>query len=253
MYELPLKDAKLLTANGHRYYLWDPPQTHENYSNRPSVYPKTGLEVYKAAGANPKFPSQLLASVFTDVNALMTAILEYGKKIDDWSMQSVYVQNGWRPDDESQGIAYVKNIKAVIDGDARFKKLGFPPDLEDEAKGVLGRRGDPRREAFRKKWANAPGWSQDSMEALFHLVDRVYAPRGFNPHATGLVFDLDFMIGYEAGPSVAHETLVETKPNRNGAALQSALGMWLNLYSMKFHFDSYDTSAEIWHMEYRKS
>jgi hypothetical protein len=54
--------------------------------------------------------------------------------------------------------------------------------------------------------------------------DKLYAPTGFNPHATGLVFDLDFMIWTRHG-----ETSVGAGPNKDPAALQSAVGMWLNL------------------------
>jgi len=110
----------------------------------------------------------------------------------------------------------------------------------------LGRRGDSRREVFRKKVAESAGWTQALMEQLFNIVDNVYAPRGFNPHATGFVFDLDFSI-YLGG----QETLVGTSVARNPFALQSAAGPWLNTYAMNFGFDSYDTKVEVFHLEYR--
>ena len=86
------------------------------------------------------------------------------------------------------------------------------------------------------------------MQRLFQIVDNAYAPRGSNPHATGFVFDLDFTI-YSDG----REVNVGADTRKNAAALKSAVGTWLNLYSMMYDFDSYDTGAEIWHMEFRKS
>jgi hypothetical protein len=259
MYELKLADADLKTVNGHRYYVFKTPaHPHKNQENRPATYAKSGLDVYKGTGAKSQSPSKLLPSVFTEVNSLMTALLEYGKTIDDWSMLSAYVQNGYRPDDASQGRMYLHVINDTIAQNPKmFKDLTFPEGLNTEAEGVLGKRGDPRREAFRDKLANSPGWSKTSMEALFQIVDRYYAPRGFNPHATGLVFDLDFMIWgglVPVAPGHRHppEVSVGADPRKNPAALQSAVGMWLNQYAMQFHFDSYDTSAEIWHMEFRK-
>src|ERR1700744_200288 len=155
-YELPdVLNRPKIVVNSHQYYLFDAPHTHENYDNRPTDYAKAGMDTYKAQGYNPKSPSTLLTSVFTEVNALMTAINDYGKQIQDWSMLSAYVQNGWRPDDESQGIAYRKNIEAVINGNPDFKKRGFPPDLYEDAKGILGRIHDPQRVAFREKWAKS--------------------------------------------------------------------------------------------------
>jgi hypothetical protein len=62
------------------------------------------------------------------------------------------------------------------------------------------------------------------------------------------VFDLDFTVITEH----RNEYQVKASPGWNSTALRNAVGMWLNMYSMQFHFDSYDIGAEIWHMEYRK-
>jgi hypothetical protein len=70
---------------------------------------------------------------------------------------------------------------------------------------------------------------------------------GANPHATEFVFDLDSSIYYN-GKEI--KLAANTAYNRD--ALKSAAGMWLNKYAMQFGFDSYDTCAEIWHLEYRK-
>jgi hypothetical protein len=247
-YELALDKATKRTGkSGHGYFWFPDPQTHENYTNRPTVYPTSGLDKYKGAGSNGG--AKLLPSIFTEVNQLMTELLDYGKKIGDWSIQSAVVQNGWRPDDISQGEQYLRIIKERIASEPKtFGDLKFPADLEEMAKSDLGRPGDPKREEFHQKLIHSPRWSADLDRKLFEYVDKYYAPRGFNPHATGLVFDLDFKVITEHG----NEYQVGANPGWNSTALRNAVGMWLNMYSMQFHFDSYDTGAEIWHMEYRK-
>ncbi len=144
--------------------------------------------------------AKLLPDVLTDANSLMSALLEYGKTINDWSMRSAVIQNGYRPDDESQGRTYLRIIKDTIANNSKiFGTAKFPESLNDEAQGVLGRRGDARRTAFQRRVAEAPGWSRQLAQQLFQIVDNAYAPRGSNPHATGLVFDLDFSIYHNGG------------------------------------------------------
>src|SRR5262249_33437600 len=120
---------------------------------------------------------------------------------------------------------------------------------------VLGTFGDPRRTAFQKHVAEAPGWNKKLADQLFWIVDRTYAPRGFNPHATGVVFDIDFWIfshGQEKGKTIDTELRHGGHTVYRNSILQSAAGMWLNKYAMQFDFDSYDTSMEVFHMEYLK-
>lgn len=248
MYELELTKAKLKTIKDHRYYLFFPtPPTHKNQDNRPTEYAdEKKLQTYQGAGSNGA--AKLLPDVATDANALLSALLEYGEAINDWSLRSAVIQSGYRPDDESQGRNYLRIIKETIANNPKiFGSATFPASLEDTAQGVLGRRGDPRRTALQTKVAQAPGWTQALAQQLFQIVDNAYAPRGSNPHATGLVFDLDFSIYYNGG-----EVQLGAATKYNDAALQSAAGMWLNKYAMQFGFDSYDTGAEVWHLEYRK-
>jgi hypothetical protein len=179
----------------------------------------------------------------------MTALREYGDAIEDWSLQSAVIQSGYRPDDEGQGRNYLRIINQTISQNPTiFGKTTFPANLNADAQGVLGRPGDPRRVAFQKKVAESPGWTADLARQLFGIVDKAYAPRGSNPHATGFVFDLDFTIYRNGG-----ETNVGASTALNGDALKSAVGTWINKYAMMFDFDSYDTGAEIWHLEYRKA
>jgi hypothetical protein len=247
MYELQLDTKNLKTIKDHQYYLFPLPATHTNQKDRPTQYADEKiLKTYMGKGSNRS--ARLHPDVLTPANALMSALLEYGNKINDWSLKSAVIQNDYRPDDESQGREYLRIINQTIaDNPKIFGKVKFPSALNAEAQSVLGRRGDVRRTAFQKKVAEAPGWTKDLAQRLFSIVDNAYAPRGSNPHATGFVFDLDFSI-YSNGKEV---TLgARTAYNRD--ALKSAAGTWLNKYAMEFDFDSYDTGAEIWHLEYRK-
>jgi hypothetical protein len=249
MYELSTDKAKVRKVKGHQYYVFFPkPATHTNQVNRPTEYADAKVvTTYTGTGSNGN--AKLHPDVQTAANLLLSALVEYGEEIDDWSMRSAVIQSGYRPDDESQGSTYLRIIKQTISGNPKiFGTLEFPATLNQEAQGVLGRRGDSRRTAFQQRVANSPGWNATLARQLFDIVDNLYAPRGSNPHATGFVFDLDFTI-YLNGAEVQ----LGAKPSYNSAALQSAAGMWLNQYSMQFGFDSYDTDKEIWHMEYRKT
>ena len=246
MFELQLTTAELKTIGDHQYYVFPAPPHHTNQTDRPTVYADVKvLKTYVGKGSNSA--ALLHPDVMMPANTLMSALIDYGTKINDWSMKSAYIHNGYRPDDATQGYHYLRIIKSTIAGNPKiFGTTTFPSNLEADAQSVLGKRGDSRREAFRKKVAESPGWTQGLMEQLFDKVDRVYAPRGFNPHATGFVFDVDFSI-YLGG----QEILVGTSVARNPYALQSAAGLWLNKYAMNFGFDSYDTGVEVFHLEYR--
>lgn len=259
MLELQIDKAELKTVNGHRYYIFPSPPTHSNQNNRPLEYAdEKVLKTYLGKGSNKL--AKLHPDVLTPANALMTALLEYGDKIDDWSIRSAVIKNGYRADDAFQGANYLRIIKLVMSRKAKlFGDLKFPENLEADAQSVLGRPGDPRRTAFQKKVAESPGWSKELAYQLFYEVDNSYSPRGSNPHATGFVFDLDFWI-YCNGKEIndknktckTDEMAVGADRQYNGLALRSAVGMWLNQYAMQFGFDSYDTDKEVWHLEYRK-
>jgi hypothetical protein len=247
MLELELDPKTLKKVKEHQFYLFPLPATHTNQTNRPTEYAdEKVLKTYAGRGSNRS--AKLHPDVLTPANALMAAMLDYGDEIEDWSMQSAVIQNGYRPDDESQGRNYLRIINQTIAGNPKiFGNTTFPDSLNAEAQSVLGRRGDPRRTAFQQHVAAAPGWSATLAQQLFNIVDNAYTPRGSNPHATGFVFDLDFTI-YRNGREI--QLGANTAYNRD--ALKSAAEIWLNKYAMLFNFDSYDTGAEIWHLEYRK-
>jgi hypothetical protein len=247
MHELRLETAELKTIKDHQYYIFPAPPPHTNQTNRPTQYAdEKVLKPYLGKGSNRA--ALLHPDVMKPADTLMTALLEYGEKINDWSLRSAVLQSGYRPDDPSQGSNYLRIIKRTIANNPKiFGTVEFPSSLETDAQGVLGRPGDARRTAFQKKVAEAPGWTKALAQQLFQIVDNAYAPRGSNPHATGFVFDLDFSI-YHKGTEIK----LGANTAYNSTALQSAAGTWLNTYAMEFDFDSYDTGIEVWHLEYRK-
>jgi hypothetical protein len=247
MYELQLDKATLTTFKDHRYYIFPLPPVHTNQVNRPSEYAdEKKLMIYRGKGSNGA--ALLHPDALTPAGTLMAALVEYGESIDDWSMRSAVIQNGYRADDALQGANYLRIIKETIATNSQtFGSLKFPDSLNEEAQGVLGRPGDARRTAFQKKVAAAPGWNASLVYELFKIVDNTYAPRGSNAHATGFVFDLDFSLVHNGA-----EKQLGTHTSLNNDALKSAAGMWLNKYSTQYNFDSYDTGIEVFHMEYRK-
>ena len=258
MHDLQINTAELKTAGDHRYYIFPAPVTHKNQKDRPSAYAdESKLKTYAGRGSNGS--ARLLPDVLNPANLFMAALLDYGAEIDDWSLKSAIIGSGYRPDDANQGSTYLRIIKDTIANNPKiFGTATFPSNLEADAQGVLGKPGDARRVAFKNNVAAATGWSADLANRLFQIVDNAYAPRGSNPHATGFVFDLDFSI-YHCGwekkggkrACVDGETKLGFHTSLNAEALKSAAGVWINTYSMEFGFDSYDTGAEVWHMEYR--
>jgi hypothetical protein len=251
MLELQLDKAVKKQIKNRQYYVFPLPATHSNYVSRPTKYPdlKTypgkQLPVYKGKGSNGR--ALLHPDVMSHADLLMSALLEYGEHIDDWSMRSAVIQNGWRPDDASQGREYLRILKLIMSRDATFKDLVFPASLEEEAMSEIGGPGNPKLQIFMKHVAESPGWTKALADKLFKQLHLAYAPRGFNPQATGFVFDLDFTVYFPSG----REGQLGADTSLNPFALQSAAGMWLNKYAPIFCFDSYDTSIEVWHQEYR--
>ena len=247
MFDLSLNQATIKTIGTHQFYLFPKPPTHTNQRDRPPTYANPDLVIrYTGAGSNGS-ATLLPGKVHSAAHAMMSALRRVGDRINDWSMKSAVVQSGFRPDDASQGANYLRITKQTIrEKPDIFGDLEFPSNLEAEAQSVLGRPGDSRRAAFHQHLAAAPGWSAQLVARLFNIVDNVYAPRGANPHATGLVFDLDFTI-LVAG----RERTLGADPALNDSALRSAAGMWLNQHSMMFGFDSYNTDKKIWHQEFR--
>lgn len=245
MLELELDKATKKKIKDHQYYVFPKPATHTNQDHRPTEYAdESKLVVYAGRGNNAA--AKLHPDAVGPAELLMTALLDYGESIDDWSIKTAVIQSGYRADDASQGANYLRIIKRTVANTAAFAGKTFPANLEADAQSVLGRPGDARRTAFRNRVAQAPGWTPELMRQLFDIVDNAYAPRGSNPHATGFVFDLDFTI-----LSGGREVQLGANTALNTDALKSAAGVWLNKYAMNFCFDSYNTGKEVWHLEYR--
>ncbi len=185
MFDLPIKSASVKTVNSHKYHIFPAPPTHVNQKDRRHKYANHDLlKTYYGPGSNGK--AKLLPEVLPAADAMMTAMLRYGEKADDWSMKSAFIQNGYRPDNAGQGSKYLEIIKSSIkEAPKIFGTLEFPSNLEQEAQGVLGPPGDSRRDAFHQHLAAAPGWNSNLVYRLFQIVDNVYAPRGANAHSTG--------------------------------------------------------------------
>src|SRR5579862_4068326 len=148
MLELDRDKADPKTVNGHTYYVFKPPAGHSNQKHRPTKYadPKL-LKTYTGRGNNGN--ASLLPDVMSAANSLMSAMLDYGNKLDDWSLKSAIIQNGYRPDDASQGREYLRIIKLMISRNPKtFGSSTFPREMEPDAQSVLGTFGDPRRVAF---------------------------------------------------------------------------------------------------------
>ena len=149
MFTLQKEQAKIHKFGKRTYYVFPKPPTHSNTVNRPTKYAKEGeLKAYTGRGANGS--AKLLPEVHPAVHKLMTALLDYGNELGDYSLQSAVVQNGWRPlDDPSQGVHYLENIKMVIaNPQFGFSDLTFPTALEAEAEGFLGERDNPHWKVF---------------------------------------------------------------------------------------------------------
>src|SRR5262249_32859222 len=147
---------------------------------------------------------------------------------------------------------YLRILKLIMSRDPAFKGVVFPASLEAEAQSELGGRGNPRLQTFMKHVAESPGWTQALADNLFKQLHLAYAPRGFNPHATRFVLQSIFSTCYQPkGTAKVPEPSLGADTSLNRYALQSAAGMWLNKYAPIFCFDSYDTSIEVWHQEYR--
>jgi hypothetical protein len=113
MLELQLDTENLKTIKDHQYYLFPSPPTHTNQKDGPTDYEDEKiLKTYLGRGSNRS--ARLHPDALIPANALMSALLDYGDEINDWSLRSVIVQNGYRPDDESQGRNYLRIINQTI-------------------------------------------------------------------------------------------------------------------------------------------
>src|SRR6185369_13859931 len=131
MYELDLTKATVKKVKDHQYYVFPKPPVHTNQENRPSVYADEGvLQFYSGKGRNGA--AKLHPDVLTPAGKLLSAMVEYVESIDDLSLRSAVIQNGYRPDDASQGANYLRIIKqSIATHQAIFGTLKFPESLNE--------------------------------------------------------------------------------------------------------------------------
>lgn len=246
-YEVDTKDAEQFTTTAGNFYRFPRPATHRNTRNRPQfIHSASVMETYSGAGSNGA--AKVHPAVSTPLGSLMSALRAEGDRINDESMKQAVVDNGFRPSAESEGKAYLAALKKTmrLDPDT-FGALTFPTSLEATAKSELGTSGSPEHNAFRDALAKEPGWSEELAKKLLAQTRRFKAPRGGSTHHSGVVVDIDFPYA-SSNKKFGRHGIDRTK---NGDALRTAAGVWLNTHAPALGFDSYNTADEIWHQEWR--
>jgi len=224
-----------------------------NNKNRPKFLVPRGTVVEytgpgsdaRAAGADYGRDSRLIHPVLVEpLTALLTALTQEGQRLDDESMKRVVIGSGWRSP-EQDGAGFLRQLKSQLEEKAAaYGNRTFPASLENEAQSNLH---DPAaQKAFIRHLGEQPGWSAKLAQQLWNDSIGFKAPAGLSPHESGLVVDIDFPYATDSGSARWHGI----SRKRNADARRSAAGMWLAQYSRDFHFSSYNTEKEIWHMEY---
>src|SRR5258708_40122322 len=102
MFELPLDKAQIKNVNGHQYYIFPMPATHQNSNGRPTVeVDGDKLPIYRGRGSNGT--AKLHPDMHAAADLFMGALLDYGEEINDRSMLSAVLQIGWYGNDPAQG------------------------------------------------------------------------------------------------------------------------------------------------------
>jgi hypothetical protein len=172
-----------------------------------------------------------------------------GARINDQGLQGAFVQSGYRPTDVSEGRAYLRSLRrSIADNAAIFGTRTFPTALEAEAISELGPTGSRTHNAFVANLGAQPGWTPALARRLVTITAQFKAPRGASTHHSGVVADIGFQYATSARAVQSHNT----DRGRNANAFRGAAGVWLNRFAPQFGFDTYSTSAEIWHQEWRE-
>ena len=219
---------------------------HTNQTDRPRfLRPRTDMQEYQGAGNNGS--EVIHPAVATALDALMQALLDEGNRLGDESMRQAVVASAWRPSALSEGRAYLRSLRRTITNNPDELPNPFPDTLVDMAQSELGTVGSAAHNEFRAALARAPGWNQAQADFLIRETGRFKAPRGGSTHHSGVVVDINFPYATAGGRVQWHGMGRE----RNADAFRSAAGQWLAQHAPALGFDTYDTSAEIWHQEWR--
>ena len=219
---------------------------HTNQTDRPRfLRPRTDMQEYQGAGNNGS--EVIHPAVATALDTLMQALLAEGNRLGDESMRQAVVASAWRPSALSEGRAYLRSLRRTITQHPDELPNPFPESLVETAQSELGTVGSAAHNEFRAALARAPGWDRAQADFLIRETGRFKAPRGGSTHHSGVVADINFPYATAGGRVQWHGM----DRARNADAFRSAAGQWLAQHAPALGFDTYDTSAEIWHQEWR--
>jgi len=235
------------TGQGN-FYRFPALGTHTNYTDRPQFqHPQSSMITYSGAGNNGA--TTVHPQVAPALNRLMLALRHEGDRLNDESMKQALIAVGYRGTTLHEGNLYLSALRRTITlNSAIFGTLTFPTALDSMARSELGFSGSPTHRAFQAAVAGQLGWNASLARQLVTITARYKAPRGGSTHHSGLVVDINFPYKKNSASSVEWH---QVNRSRNADALRAAAGVWLSRYAMQYGFDSYDTSREIWHMEWR--
>jgi hypothetical protein len=233
------------TASGN-FFRYRTPAARSNETNRPRfIHPASVMVRYTGAGNNGS--ATIHPAVATALDSMMSALRSEGNRIDDESLKQAVLSNGFRPSTVSEGRRYLAALhKTIRENPDIFGNVTFPANLEATARSELGTTGSPAHQAFVDHLAAAPGWNRTLAQRLVRITGRFKAPRGGSTHHSGVVVDINFPYA-TSGSNVEWHGVDR---NRNANARRAAAGVWLDSFSRDFDFDTYSTSAEIWHQEW---
>jgi hypothetical protein len=238
--------TNLRTTSGN-FFRFGPRAARSNDTDRPRfIHPASAMTLYTDTGNNGF--ATVHPAVTSVLDNMVSALQGEGNRINDESMKQAVVASGYRPSEAREGVLYLNALKKTIrENPSIFSGLTFPTSLENMAKSELGTSGSLHHRAFVNALAGVPGWNRGLAQQLVDITGSFKAPRGGSTHHSGLVVDIDF-------PYAANATNVERhgmNREKNADARQAAAGVWLDTFSRNFDFDTYDTSKEIWHQEWR--
>jgi hypothetical protein len=252
-YPLSTDGAKRFSTKLGNFYRFAKPNHVTNQHKRPAFWRDGGLMIeYKGPGSDPVAAGsehyskshRLIHPVLVEpLTRMLSAMVEEGKRIDDESLKRPSIGSGWRSF-EQDGAGFLKQLRKQIGKHKEtFGDLTFPAALEKEAQSNLY----GKEEQFVSHLAAQPGWSHELANKLYNWAKGAKAPGGLSTHESGLTVDIDFPYA----TSESHVKFHQITTENNADAHLSAAGIWLAQYGQsEFHFSSYNTAIEIWHMEW---
>ncbi len=234
------------TTSQGNFYRFPAGTHHTNSTNRPRFpAPASALVVYSGAGNNGV--EQVHTEAASAIGSLLGAMHTEGQRIDDESLKQAVVASGYRPSTVAEGRLYLNALRKTIrENPTIFPGMTFPASMEATAISELGTVGSATHDAFVDALGRESGWTPALARQLVSITSRFKAPRGGSPHQSGCAVDIDFPFATSAASVQNHGM----DRNKNANAFRAAAGVWLNQFSRNFGFDTYDTSAEIWHQEW---